>query len=68
MKDSGHLSPARRRGFTVAMLLIPVAAILLLEGVLRLGGYGEDFPLFHHREMFGQAMTVVNPDVTRRYF
>ena len=41
-----HLSPAKRRAFWIATALLPVAFFLLLEGGLRLFGYGGSYPLF----------------------
>ncbi len=57
----------RRWLFTGMMLLIPVLFFVLLEGGLRLGGYGDDYPLFvpveeHH------GYLVQNREVARRYF
>ncbi|HMB92583.1 MAG TPA: tetratricopeptide repeat protein [Rhodothermales bacterium] len=61
------LSRGKRRLFTAAMWLLPVFFFLLLEGTLRLGGYGDEYPLFvetpGHPEYLYQ-----NRDVARRYF
>jgi len=60
--------PARRRLlFTAAMLLIPVLFFVLLEGGLRLFGYGDDYPLFEPIEGYPQYL-VQNREVARRYF
>ena len=43
---AGELAPARKRLFTIGMLLLPVVFFALLEAGLRVGGYGADYPLF----------------------
>jgi len=49
------------------MLLVPVVFFVLLEGGLRLFGYGADYPLFGEVEGF-EGLMVQNRDVARRYF
>ncbi len=66
-KPAPSVSPGRRRLFTGAMLLLPVLFFLLLEGALRLVGYGDDYPLFV--ETPGHAdYRYQSRDVARRYF
>ncbi|MEP0548647.1 MAG: tetratricopeptide repeat protein [Rhodothermales bacterium] len=67
--DSPAPRPASRRRwlFTGAMLLIPVLFFVLLEGGLRLFGYGDDYPLFEPIEGYPQYL-VQNREVARRYF
>ncbi len=61
-------TPSRQRlVFTGAMLLIPVLFFVLLEGGLRLAGYGEDYPLFEPLDEDPRYL-VRNADVARRYF
>lgn len=61
------LSPEKRRLFTGVMLLLPVLFFLLLEGGLRLFGYGADYPLFKPVPEFP---TLLHQDVEagRRFF
>ncbi len=49
------------------MLLIPVLFFVLLEGGLRLGGYGDDYPLFVPVEGH-PGYLIQNREVARRYF
>lgn len=49
------------------MLLIPVLFFVLLEGGLRLVGYGDDYPLFIPAPN-EPAYRYQNPEVARRYF
>ncbi|MEM1116556.1 MAG: tetratricopeptide repeat protein, partial [Bacteroidota bacterium] len=65
--EAGALSPARRRAFTAAMLLLPVLFFALLEGGLRLGGYGADYPLFVEVEG-APEMLMPSREVAWRYF
>jgi tetratricopeptide (TPR) repeat protein len=61
------LSPGMRAAFWAVTLALPVLFFLVLEGGLRLGGYGEDYPAFlpveQHPEFLAQSR-----DVGRRYF
>ena len=61
------LSAGKRRAFWIATLLVPVVFFALLEGGLRLFGYGGSYPLFVPVE---NAPGVMMPsrDVARRYF
>lgn len=43
---SADLSPGRRRLFAGLTFLFPFGLLLLVEAGLRLGGYGESYPLF----------------------
>ena len=57
----------RRLLFTGGMLLLPLLFFALLEGGLRLGGYGDDYPLFIPIDGYPQYL-VQNREVARRYF
>lgn len=60
--------PARRqRLYFVLMLLLPPLFFAALEGGLRLGGYGNDYPLFVPVPDFPQYR-YQNREVARRYF
>jgi hypothetical protein len=63
-----NLTPQQRRLFWVALVAIPVMFFALLEGGLRVAGYGHDTRLFVQVETAGQRYYTINPDVTRRYF
>ncbi len=69
MSDAFSATPPRtqRLVFTGLMLLIPVLFFVLLEGGLRLGGYGDDYPLFIPIEGYPEYL-VQNREVARRYF
>jgi hypothetical protein len=47
-------------------VLLPLAGFLLVEGALRLGGYGETYPLFVPYDKSGEYLTV-SPRVIRRF-
>ncbi len=61
------LSPTKRAAFTVVALLVPVVFFLLLEGVLRVAGYGDSYPLFIDAPGI-DGQRVQNPEMARRYF
>ncbi len=61
------LSRGQRRAFWALTLALPVLFFLLLEGGLRLFGYGEDYPLFEPIEGSEQYL-IQSRDVARRYF
>ncbi len=61
------LSAEKRRLFTVAMWFLPLLFFAALEGVLRLSGYGETYPLFVPVPGFSEYLHQ-NRDVARRYF
>ena len=64
---AGALSPARRRLFVALTLALPVVFFAVLEGGLRLGGYGDDYPLFV--EVDGApGILMPSRDVAHRYF
>lgn len=59
------LSAGKRRAFTVLALLLPFLLLAGAEGVLRLVGYGKDYPLF----VDGPAgYWMENREVAGRYF
>ena len=61
------LSPARRRLFTGVMLAVPLLFFLVLEGGLRLAGFGDSYPLFVSAPSQPDYL-FPNPEVARRYF
>ncbi len=67
-KDIRHGGPGLRLAFWVALLAIPVVFFALVEGGLRLAGYGDDARLFVEVEHNGVAYYAIDPGVVRRYF
>jgi tetratricopeptide (TPR) repeat protein len=65
--SAGRLSGGKRAAFTLAALALPVVFFLLLEGALRLVGYGDSYPLFVDVEEV-EGIRVQNADLARRYF
>ena len=61
------LSPGRRRAFLIATALVPVLFFAVLEGGLRLAGYGDEYPLFVEVEA-APGMLAPSRQVARRYF
>ena len=61
------LSRGKRWAFTLGMALLPVLFFGLLEGGLRLAGYGEAYPLFVQAEGHPDYL-YQSRDVARRYF
>ncbi|MGE5498089.1 MAG: hypothetical protein ACM3Q2_08470, partial [Syntrophothermus sp.] len=68
-------SPARekmpdfkKRAFWAITILIPLFALLLLEGVLQLFHYGGDLRLFIEGPRGSEKFLRINPEVARRYF
>lgn len=54
------------RWFTLIALMIPVALFLMIEIVLRLAGYGNNYPVFIPASESGYLMP--NPELVKRYF
>ncbi len=61
------LSAGKRLAFTLAALLVPVVFFVLLEGALRVAGYGDSYPLFIDAKGV-DGYRVQNPEMARRYF
>ncbi len=64
---AARLSPRRRWLFRGIALALPLALLALLEGALRLAGYGHDLRLFV-TDAEHPAYWVMNPYASRRYF
>ncbi|MEW6512203.1 MAG: hypothetical protein AB1428_14730 [Bacteroidota bacterium] len=62
------LPDSRRRLFLIIILLTPASFFLLLEGALRIAGYGPDLSLFMTEELNGKKYHIMNPSVKARYF
>ncbi len=61
------LSPGRQRAFLIATALVPVLFFVVLEVGLRVGGYGDTYPLFVEVEA-APGMLAPSREVARRYF
>ncbi len=61
------LSRRRRFGFTVVAIALPFVLLLLLEGALRLFGYGHSVSLFV-KDPDNPGYYVMNPDASLIYF
>ncbi len=66
-RAAAPLTASRRRLFWAVTLLLPVLFFALLEGGLRLGGYGDPLPLFVPVDAAG-TVKMPNREVARRYF
>ncbi len=64
---SAPLSPRMRLVFWLALLLLPILFFAAAEGLLRLSGFGKDYPLFLTYEE-QPAYRYQNPDVAARFF
>ncbi|GIV61575.1 tetratricopeptide repeat protein [Rhodocaloribacter litoris] len=62
-----RLSPGKRHAFTALMLALPLLFFGLLEGTLRLAGYGSSYPLFVPVPGYEDYL-YQNREVARRYF
>ncbi|MEM9672430.1 MAG: SGNH/GDSL hydrolase family protein [Bacteroidota bacterium] len=67
MSSPPTISQQRARWFKIIAVLLPFLLILLLEGGLRLIGYGNDYPLFITSESDADYW-VMNPQVSEKYF
>ncbi len=65
--DTPPPDPGKARLFRVLMVLLPVLFFGLVEGTLRLAGYGDDYPLFVPVPG-AEDYLMQNRDVARRYF
>ncbi len=61
------LSPRERRFLTLVIWCFPILFFVLLEGALRLFGYGDSYPLFVPAPNAPEYLTQ-NHEVARRYF
>jgi tetratricopeptide (TPR) repeat protein len=57
-----------RRVFLIFTLLLPVFFFVVLEGGLRVFGYGPDLSLFVTETLNGRLYYIMNPAVKSRYF
>lgn len=62
------LSGKKKNIFTVMLLLLPLAALMVLETLLRIFSYGPNLDLIVIKEKAGQKYYALNPEVGQRYF
>ena len=64
---AGRLSASKKRVFYLLLLIFPLLLLLLLETGLRIGNYGNDYPLFLPFEK-DPRFYKINPEIGKRYF
>lgn len=57
----------KRPVFYVIAILLPLVFILILEGLLRISGFGKEYPLFVPSN-YSQEYLQPNPEVIKRFF
>ena len=57
----------KRPIFYVIVILLPFVLILMLEGLLRLAGFGKEYPLFVPSS-YSQDYLQPNPEIVKRFF
>ena len=67
-EKSKPLSRKKYLLFVTLMIGIPVVFLAIVEILLRLIGYGDDYPLVRKEVKFNKKKYVVNRQVTQRYF
>src|SRR4030042_6801730 len=65
--ESRILSPGRRFLLISIAVLLPFCLLIFLEVVLRIAGYGNDYPLFTE-DLLNPDFLKINNEVARRYF
>lgn len=68
MARQEKLSSRKATAFLAVTLAFPFVLFLLLEGALRLGGYGGDTSAFVAPPLLGNAYLIPNTTVAKRYF
>lgn len=63
------ISSRRKLIFQLLTILLPFLLLLLLEGLLRLTGYGDSFRLFIQNPTEGyEEYMMINPEIGKKYF
>jgi tetratricopeptide (TPR) repeat protein len=65
--ESRILPPGRRFLFISIAVLLPFCLLIFLEVVLRIAGYGNDYPLFTE-DLRNPDFLKINDEIARRYF
>jgi tetratricopeptide (TPR) repeat protein len=66
--NTSELRSPRRKLLFAITLLFPLLLFVLVEGMLRIFGYGGSLALFNKEEINGKQYYVINPKVSARYF
>ena len=68
-KSTAPISKSKQRVFSIIAITLPIVFLILLELILRLSGYGDNFSLFiSHPEAGMEKYYVVNPEIGKKYF
>jgi tetratricopeptide (TPR) repeat protein len=68
-KDNKNPIDAKKKViFSILLILIPVLFLLLVEGLLRIFNYGDNYRLFREHELYGKTYRMCNPDYGKKYF
>jgi len=68
-KSSAPISKSKQRVFSIIAITLPIVFLILLELILRLSGYGDNFSLFvNHPDAVMEKYYVVNPEIGKKYF
>jgi tetratricopeptide (TPR) repeat protein/lysophospholipase L1-like esterase len=68
-KNTIPVSKSKQRIFSVIAIALPIVFLILLELVLRIAGYGDNFALFvDHPDENMEKYYVVNPEIGKKYF
>lgn len=63
------MSKSKQRIFSLIAVTLPIVFLILLELVLRIAGYGDNFALFvDHPDENMEKYYVVNPEIGKKYF
>ena len=67
MNQPPTIPPSRSQWFKIVAIALPFLFLLLLEGMLRWVGYGQDYPLFITSTTQADHW-VMNPQISEKYF
>ncbi len=62
------LSFKRKVIFSILMVFLPIFFLFLVEILLRLFSYGDNYVLFEDQDFYGQTYRRCNPDYGKKYF
>ncbi len=66
-ESSSNINKKRKLSFYIILILLPFIILILLELLLRIGGFGSDVPLFIESQQFKNYYQP-NPNIIQRYF
>lgn len=68
-RPAAPMSKSRQRVFSIIAVGLPIVFLVILELLLRLSGYGDNFSLFvNHPEKDYENYYVLNQDIGKKYF